>query len=183
MITAFTVAGIYARSVKRKVWRFIAYRINNFPPLGNFAPTLPLEPLQATAGKLMVQTCHKVEKSYNLLVNFQLVRTALELKKAVILNLFQDIHYELLSKRSYWKVRRRGAFQYLLFSFFITTDPGLQLSRMTTTTIQKINTLSFPNVVVGNLSFRKRKTTAKTDPRQKPSGMTTTTQAVGSETS
>ena len=48
-------------------------RINNFPSLGNFAPTLPLEPLQATVGKLMVQTCHKVEKSYNLLVNFQLV--------------------------------------------------------------------------------------------------------------
>ena len=43
--------------------------------------------------------------------------------------------------------------------------------------------LSFPSVVVGNLSFRKRKNTAKTDPRQKPSGMTTTTQAVGSETS
>ena len=47
-------------------------RINNFPSLGNFAPTLPLEPLQATVGKLMVQTCHKVEKSYNLPVDFQL---------------------------------------------------------------------------------------------------------------
>ena len=42
----------------------------------------------------------------------------------------------LLSKKSYWKV----SVQYLLFSsFWVTTDPGLQLSRMTTTTIQKIN--------------------------------------------
>ena len=51
----------------------------------------------------------------------------------VILNLFQNLPYGLLSKRSYWKVCRRGAFQYL-FLVFITTDPGLRLSRMTTTT-------------------------------------------------
>ena len=38
------------------------------------------------------------------------------------------------NKRSYWKVCRRGAFQYLSFSTaLITTDPGLRLSRMTTT--------------------------------------------------
>ena len=40
-------------------------------------------------------------------------------------------------KSSFPSVSRRGVFQYPLFSFFITTDPGLRLSRMTATTIQK----------------------------------------------
>ena len=57
------------------------------------------------------------------------------IKLVVILNLFQNLPYGLfcvsLSKKSYWKV----SVQYLLFSsFFITTDPGLRLSRMTATT-------------------------------------------------
>ena len=56
----------------------------------------------------------------------------------VVLNLFQDLLIGLLSKRPYRKVCRCGAFRYLLLSSFrVTTDPGLQLSRMTTTTIQK----------------------------------------------
>ena len=51
-----------------------------------------------------------------------------------ILNLFQDLPVGLLSN----KVILEG-FCPVSNPYFITTDPGLQLSRMTATTLQKTN--------------------------------------------